>query len=484
MHLDFKGGEIMLRLRRPNKKYSPQEVLNFVNAHETQMARDMTLKSYYEGKNEILKATKAEGKSNIKASHPFASKITNSFVGYFASKPIRMDYENKEIMSLVDDFFKYNDADKQLTRLATDACIYGEAVEMLFIDKKGNIRFAPVDTTEVIVIVGTDILEEPHHVIRHWQVENNNGYVLRYIEVYDNEQVEMFYLKVEKDDETDEEVIQVVDPIIKEHLFNDVPFVFYKFAHDGKGIFERVIPLIDCYDKAVSETLNLMADLVDAILLVAGIELTDEMKKNIKELRMLNDPDGSMPGKNVRVEYITKDATTNEEVKDRLKDDIYSLCSVVNLDDKDWGTATSGTSLRMRLASMEFLAGVTQSYFLEGIRRRLELWANIKSLTDSIETEHLVRNVNIVMQRNSVANEQEIINNAVQLSTVLSKETVLGLLIDFIPDVQTELERLAKEKEEKLNEIKDFDLDDQGHFVNSAKALEGVEDEQDEETEE
>ena len=138
----------------------------------------------------------------------------------------------------------------------------------------------------------------------------------------------------------------------------------------------------------------------------------------------------------------------------------------------------------MRLASMEFLAGVTQSYFLEGLRRRLELWANIKSLTDAIETEHLVRNVNIVMQRNSVANEQEIINNAVQLSTILSKETVLGLLIDFIPDVQTELERLAKDKEEKLESIRDFDLDDEGHFIDSNRESEGVDDEQDENTEE
>ncbi len=398
----------MLRLRRPNKNYLPQEILNFVNIHESQMTREMKLRAYYEGKNDILKTTKADGKSNIQASHPFASKITNSFVGYFASKPIRTDYEDEDVMALVDDFFKYNDADKQLTRLATDACIYGEAVEMLFIDKKGNVRFAPVATTEIIVIVGNDILEEPHHVIRHWKVENNNGYILRYIEVYDSKQVEKFHLKVEKteiivivgndileephhvirhwkvennngyilryievydskqvekfhlkvekNDETDEEVIQVVNPIIEEHLFNDVPFVFYKFAHDGLGIFERIIPLIDSYDRAVSESLNLMADLSDALLLITGVDLDHEKVDDIKNLRLLH-----TATQEVRVEYITKDAPTNDEVKKRLKDDIYSLCSVVNLDDEKWGTATSGTSLRMRLASMEFLAGVRSS---------------------------------------------------------------------------------------------------------------------------
>ena len=89
---------MVLRLRRPNKKYSPQEVLSFVNIHEAQITREMKLKAYYEGKNDILKTTKAEGKSNIQASHPFASKITNSFVGYFASKPVRIDYENEDDM--------------------------------------------------------------------------------------------------------------------------------------------------------------------------------------------------------------------------------------------------------------------------------------------------------------------------------------------------------------------------------------------------
>lgn len=57
-------------------------------------------------------------------------------------------------------------------------------------------------------------------------------------------------------------------------------------------------------------------------------------------------------------------------------------------------------------------------------------------------------------------------------------------MIDFIPDVQTELERLAKDKEEKLESIRDFDLDDEGHFIDSNRESEGVDDEQDENTEE
>ena len=63
----------MLRLRRPKKVYSYNEVYDFIRKHESQMYHDNKLLAYYEGRNtEINKKVRSEGKSNIKASHPFA----------------------------------------------------------------------------------------------------------------------------------------------------------------------------------------------------------------------------------------------------------------------------------------------------------------------------------------------------------------------------------------------------------------------------
>ena len=156
------------------------------------------------------------------------------------------------------------------------------------------------------------------------------------------------------------------------------------------------------------------------------------------------------------------------------------------MSDENFANNLSGVSMQFKLSSLEFKCATKESYFRKALLRRIELICNALSLLGklTIKTDEIIKSVDIRFTRNTINNNDELATRALQLSTILSKETLLENLLPFIPSVEEELERLAKEKEEKLNSIKDFDLDDQGHFVNSAKALEGVEDEQDEETEE
>lgn len=436
----------MLRLRRPKKQYSYNDVYSFIRQHETQMYHSQKLLSYYEGKNtEINKKTRSEGKSNIKASHPFASKLVDTFTGYFASKPVRYDTKNSEVLEMIDDYLKYNDCEEALITLTRDAAIYGSSATMTFLDKKGNVRFCPVDNRELIVIVDNGVLEEIHTVIRHWKVDNNDGNLeTHYVEVYTDVDITRYYIECE-----DGKVKETSHPQVVEHFFKDVPFSLFQF-NDGMGLFEKVIPLIDAYDLAVSNTLDLSNDLVDAILLVAGCELSDDMIRQVRDMRMLNASE-----KDVKVEYVKNDLPTNEDMKTRLREDIFALAGIVDLEDKNWGSASSGVALRLRMASTEFKAGVTQGHFIKGLRRNLELMMNLKSITKNIDVDKELREVQINMQRNAIANETEQIQNALQLSTMLSQETIVGLLQDFVVSPEVELERLKMEKEAKVSFLND-----------------------------
>lgn len=446
----------MLRIKRPKKHYSYNEIYNFIRLHESSMSREIKLKDYYSNHNDIVhKQRKGDGKANVKASHPFANKLTSTFVGYFSgNNPLRIDYEDDAIKEQIDDFMKYNDVEKLITKLTIDACIYGESVAMTFIDKKGMVRVAPVETNEIIVLVGNDILEEPHHVIRHWKAEDNSEHEVHYVEIYDEFTVSKFYIEVENE-RGEIKVRETGTPTVIEHLFQDVPFAFFKLADDGLGLYERCIPLIDCYDLAVSTTMDSLIDLTDSILLVAGCELDEEVMQQVRELRILNSSETG-----VNVEYVNNQIPSQEEIKDRLRRDIFSLCGIVDIDSEEWGNATSGTSLRLRLTSMEYKASVTSSYFVEGVRRLFELWGNIAQLTGKLNVDELVSNISIQMVRNTIGNEQETVANAIQLSSVLSKETIINLLKDFVPSVDVELERLAKEKEENALFMQDYGHDD------------------------
>ena len=431
----------MIKLRRPRARYTHNQIMDYVRLHESHLYHDNKLLSYYEGKNvEINKKTRSEGKSNNKVSHPFASKLVDTFTGYFASKPVRYESDNEQVLALVDDYLKYNDAEEALITLTRNACIYGASATMTFLDVKGNVRFCPVDNRELIVICDNSVLEEMHTVIRHWRVENNDGKrETHYVEVYTDKDITKYYIEVENG-----KVVETTQPQVLEHYFKDVPFTLFQF-NDGKGLFERVIPLINAYDLAVSNTLDLSNDLVDAILLVTGCELTDDMISQVRDLRLLNATE------DVRAEYVKNDLPTNEDIKTRLREDIFSLAGIVDLEDKNWGTASSGVALRLRMASTEFKAGVTQGHFIKALRRNIELMLNLKSLTNAIDVDSELREIKITMQRNAIANESEQIQNALQLSTMLSKQTIVGLLQDFVPNIEVELERLAEEKAESLS---------------------------------
>lgn len=428
----------MLKLRRMKKFYNHKEVLDMVRKHEVSLHRELKLEAYYKNQNSINRTVKADGKANHKVAHPFCHQIVSTMVGYFASEPVQFDIENEQVKLALDDFMKYNDFDRVFTKVVTDSCVYGVGSMMTFIDSKGLVRFASVDPKELIVIVNNDVLEDMHTVIRHWQCESNDGEIVRYVEVYDSEQVRKFYMNED----------EIFNEIVEPHFFGDVPFSLFYANADQMAIFERIIPLVDAYDLLESETLNLVSDLADAILLIAGCELDDDMIRQVNQMRLLNVSD--VNENTVDVRYITKDAPTHEETKQRLHDDIFSLSMIPDVNSKDFGQALSGTALKLRLASMEFLAGVMEGFAKLGLRRLIELWANVGQLLGGTSTDEIVKELSIRMNRNTVSNEAEQITNALQLSSLISKESVLNLLQAFIPDVEVELERLNTEREESI----------------------------------
>ena len=441
----------MLKLRRMKKFYNHKEVLDMVRKHEVSLHRELKLEAYYKNQNSVNRTVKADGKANHKVAHPFCHQIVSTMVGYFASEPVQFDIENEQVKLALDDFMKYNDFDRVFTKVVTDSCVYGVGSMMTFIDSKGLVRFASVDPKELIVIVNNDVLEDMHTVIRHWQCESNDGEIVRYVEVYDSEQVRKFYMNED----------EIFNEIVEPHFFGDVPFSLFYANADQMAIFERIIPLVDAYDLLESETLNLVSDLADAILLIAGCELDDDMIRQVNQMRLLNVSD--VNENTVDVRYITKDAPTHEETKQRLHDDIFSLSMIPDVNSKDFGQALSGTALKLRLASMEFLAGVMEGFAKLGLRRLIELWANVGQLLGGTSTDEIVKELSIRMNRNTVSNEAEQITNALQLSSLISKESVLNLLQAFIPDVEVELERLNTEREESIEFMQDYSDDEFSH---------------------
>jgi hypothetical protein len=66
------------------------------------------------------------------------------------------------------------------------------------------------------------------------------------------------------------------------------------------------------------------------------------------------------------------------------------------------------------------------------------------------DTKDIIKNVDIRFTRNVINNTNEMIQQAIQLSSLVSRETVLENLVGLIPSVDEELERLDAEREENM----------------------------------
>lgn len=427
----------MLKLRRMKRYLTHAEVLDVVKQNEIALQRDRKLERYYRNENDINRVRKANGKANHHCSHPFAHQIVSTMSSYFMSKSVRLSLTDEQQNEQLVDFLRYNDFDKVLMEVTENVGVYGNGAIMTFIDGNGLVRFASVNPTEIIVIVNNDVLEEIHTVIRTWYCESNDGSNVHYVEVYDDKEVRKFYVNEH----------EIFNEVVEQHYFNDVPFTIFQANQQNMSLFERVIPLIDSYDLLQSETLNLVSDLTDAILLIAGVELTEEQMVGVNQLRLLNVTDVE---NGLDVRYITKEVTSHEDTKQRLRDDIFSLSMICDVNSDSFGEATSGTALKIKMSSMEFIAGMMESYFRLSIRRLVELWANIVQLTHGVSVDEVVKDLQMQFTRNYIQNDKEQIENAMALSTLLSQETVIGILQDFIQDVPTELERIENEKQANI----------------------------------
>ena len=123
---------------------------------------------------------------------------------------------------------------------------------------------------------------------------------------------------------------------------------------------------------------------------------------------------------------------------------MHLFSSVPNLNDENFGGNLSGVAVSYKLWGLEQICAIKERKFKRGLQRRLELITNILN----IQGAHFdYRDIDIQFRRNKPQNLLEIAQIITMLANDLSRETRLQML-PVVDDVQGELEKLEKEKQE------------------------------------
>lgn len=403
------------------------------NHKQYEMPRLQKLEDYYLAKNEILKRQMVDStKPNNRIANPYANYITDTLTGYFMGEPITYSAIDNSIVEELNLIFEYNDEADENVELARSCSIFGVGYEMLYVDIDGNIRFKRLDAKECIPVYDDTIENELLYFVRYYldkDIATDKEFM--WIEVIDKEKT-MRYKATNTG--SNMELIEEIP-----HYFNMVPIAIYKNNEEEVGDFENVISLIDAYDKLESDSLNDFEYFCDAYLALIGFTADADDVAQMKENRVL------LLDKDTDAKWLIKDEqdSTVENLKTRIDRDIHKFSKCPNLADENFAANASGVAIKYKMVGTENLIAVKERKFKRGLQRRLELI----SIVQNIKLNQFDwRAVDIIFTRNLPTNDTEIASMVNTLSNIVSTETLLAQ-IPFVEDIQAEMERLEKEKE-------------------------------------
>ena len=415
---------------------TPDLLRRLIDEHkESRVPRYMRLKAAYEGKYLIFdkrRNGKPDYKPDNRLAAPIAQYLCDTFTGYFIGVPATVRHAREDQHEWLSGYELRNEQEDKNAELAEESSKYGHCFEYLFHNEDGEPESTVLTPIATFMVKDDTVRALPMFGVRYSHDENG---VLQG-SFCDAWGVTAF---------GGEGGIEFSDP--EPHAFGDVPMVEYVENKEKRGVFEGVLNLIEAYNKVLSEKANDVDYFADAYLVVEGVELPEDFKKDLREYRLINpyDKGGSSPAKVYFLQKPDSDGT-QENLISRLETLIFKTAMVPDISDESFGTA-SGIALKMRLLPMSNLAKKKERKFKSAMRRRYRLLASYpnKPFDDW-------QGVEITMHRNMPEDTASEAATAGALSGIVSEETMLAQL-SCVDDPRREMERKAKERREGADEI-------------------------------
>lgn len=314
-------------------------------------SRSSKMKAYYErykaseiGVPIFTRKFDDETKINNKLNNDFFGEIIDTKVGYMAGIPVV--YGSKA--EALSDFTKLNNIADLDAEIIKKAAICGKAARLLYVDTDAQLRTMNVDPWECIWVMDRSI-DEVQFALRYYDVdyisEDGETEERTRVEWYDKDKVTYFIKNSEG-----EFVLDDTEPVNPQpHFFDYVPLIEYVNNEERLGDAEKVLTLIDSYDRKTSDVDSELEQLRLAYMKAIGAQLTPEVVKEAQKTGAFNIPEGGDVG------FIEKhlDIAATDSHLDRVEQNILRFAKSVNFADKEFTSDISGESRKYKLMSLE-----------------------------------------------------------------------------------------------------------------------------------
>ena len=392
-------------------------------------------KNYYDGIQAILNKSYADASKPCNRSViNYAKNIADSYAGYLAT-PGFISYRSEQEIDDVMEILKYNDFQTEDADFLLDALIYGVAAELMYIDNTGHTRFRLINPTNCFGICDDSLSGDLLYFVRMYKVNEWDESDLYNVDVYSDYDVKHYTMNGMNGN------LQYVAE--EPHYFSQCPANIFALP-DEKSIFDCILPLQDSMNELLSAEIDDYAAFCDAYLVLLGVDADTDDITSMKENRVLVLPEGAS------ATWLTKAANDAqvENILKRIHDSIYRVAQCPDFSSESFvGGVSSGVAIQYRLTGMENRAGVIEGKMKKALQRRIEIICGIASLKLG---ESVFRDIQIDFKRNIPADINSTIGMINSLKGTVSDATLLSQL-DFITDVNAELEAIHAQKEENMS---------------------------------
>ena len=395
------------------------DIEELLKEHKINQTRYEKLKRYYSAKHDILnRQVQNPKKANNRIVNDYPGYITDTITGYFMGQPIRYTSkdDNKTYMDKLTDINEANNEQDHNAEMAKNMSIYGEAYELLYIDDEANIRFAALEPDEVIPKFKEEFGNTLEYAARLYEKKLRDKCIQK-LEVYYKDHIEYY--------EKDGTIIKLME--IRPHYFGRVPIIYYVNNNERMGDFEKVISLIDEYDKRSSDNSNELENTRNAYLKLKNMAGTDDddLKKCDESgvFKLEEDQDIDYLIKQINDTYIQNNLTNTDN-------NIHKFSKVPNLSDESFAGNLSGVAIAFKLWPLEQVAVIKERKFKTGLKRRLKLITTILNLTGG---NFDYQDISVKFVRNIPQNVVELVEISSKLIGMIDDESALALL-PFVDD--------------------------------------------------
>lgn len=399
-----------------------------------------------EAKKEIINHT---------INNDFFSEIVDFKTGYFAGNPIAYSYSNTEealedtgdagdsaaemgeardeASKCITDFVVRSnmfDVDMECTKFAA-ICGYGS--RLFYIDTDGEERVMVTPPNESIILSKTKDITQPTYGVRYYTVTDINDVETVKAEFYDENTI--YYA----------EGFPGALHIIRQepNLFGMCPIQGIPNNREMLGDAEKVLALIDAYDRALSDTNNEVDSFANAYMVFENIEIAEKEMRKMQASGAFSFFTGANGGK---VYFLTKDINDAfiEHHLDRLEENIYRFSKTPNMGDEAFGTA-SGISLKFKLTGLETKCGMFEAKMISAgtymFRLLAKVWEKKQVKIDPLQCVMAFKR-NFPLDLLSEAQAVQAL-----IAAGLPKRVAFETALSCIDDVETVMQEIEMEKD-------------------------------------